>query len=88
MGFVELLNERLLKFKQMCLAIPGKVEKIVNNMAVVNFGGIKKDVVIDFVPDITPGEYVIVHAGFAIQKLDTKEAKKTLKIFKEMSNLK
>jgi hydrogenase expression/formation protein HypC len=67
----------------MCLAIPGKVERIEGDKAVVDYGGIRREVDISLV-DVKEGEYVIVHAGFAIQVLDEREAKETLKIFEEL----
>ncbi|MCM8785141.1 MAG: HypC/HybG/HupF family hydrogenase formation chaperone [Candidatus Omnitrophica bacterium] len=68
----------------MCLAIPMKVEKIEGDFAIVSIGNVKKEVNISLLENVKKGDYVIVHAGFAIEKLDKKEAKKTLKIFKEM----
>lgn len=68
----------------MCLAVPGRVEKIENNTAVVDFGGLKKVVYIDLFPDLSIGDYVLVHAGFVIQKVDEAEAKKTLEEFKKI----
>jgi hydrogenase expression/formation protein HypC len=62
-----------------------KVTEINDKKALVEADGIKYSANIEFLPDIKPGDYVIVHAGFAIQKLDEKEAKETLSIFKEMS---
>ncbi|HHO57484.1 MAG TPA: HypC/HybG/HupF family hydrogenase formation chaperone [Thermoplasmatales archaeon] len=67
----------------MCLAIPGRVERIEGDKAVVDYGGIRREVDISLV-DVKEGEYVIVHAGFAIQVLDEREAKETLKIFEEL----
>ncbi len=67
----------------MCLAIPGRVESIEDSKAVVDYGGIKRKVDISLV-DVKEGDYVIVHAGFAIQVLDEKEAEETLKIFEEI----
>ena len=67
----------------MCLAIPGRVERIEGDKAVVDYGGIRREVDISLV-DVNEGEYVIVHAGFAIQVLDEREAKETLKIFEEL----
>ena len=75
----------------MCLAIPGKVIEINRTsqpvMGKVSFGGIKKEICLEWVPDVKVGEYVIVHVGFAISKLDEKDALETLKIFEEMGNL-
>jgi len=68
----------------MCLAIPGKIISIdkKTHHAKVSFNGMEKDVNIEVV-DVKKGDYVIVHAGFAIEKLDEKEAKETLKLFKK-----
>lgn len=78
----------------MCLAIPGRVVEFQKNslesgegplMGKVDFGGIAKSVCLDLVPDVKVGEYVIVHVGFAISKLDEEEARETLKLFGEMN---
>jgi len=71
----------------MCLAIPGKVKSIdkKTHHAKVSFNGIEKDVNIEVV-DVKIGDYVVVHAGFAIEKLDQKEAEDTLKLFNELKN--
>ena len=66
----------------MCLAIPGKITTITNDDPImrqgkVSFGGIIKDVNLAYVPDAIIGDYVIVHAGFALSKLDEEEAKLT-----------
>ncbi len=72
----------------MCLAIPGKVEEIDTTasplMGKVNFGGIKKEICLELVPDVKVGEYVIVHVGFAISTMDESEALDTIKLLKEM----
>lgn len=70
----------------MCLAIPGKIIEIDKNKqsATVDYGsGTKRKANISLV-DVTIGDYVLVHAGFAIQVLDEKEAQETLSLFKEM----
>ena len=68
----------------MCLAIPGKVEKMLdNNYALVNFAGIKKNICLDLVEGIKVGDYVNVHVGFAINKIDEKEARDNLKFINE-----
>jgi hydrogenase expression/formation protein HypC len=75
----------------MCLAIPGRVDEILNEgdlrIGRVNFGGIIKRVCLDYVPDIEVGEYAIVHVGFAISKLDAETAEKTLAVFRQMGML-
>ena len=69
----------------MCLAVPMKVIEMEDNEAVVELGGLKKKINLGLLEKIDVGDYVIVHAGFAIQKLDEKEAEKTLSLVKEMS---
>jgi len=67
----------------MCLALPGKIEKInPQHQALVNFNGIQKQVNCQLVPKVKAGEFVIVHAGFAIQKLASQEALQVLELFK------
>ena len=56
-------------------------------MGRVNFGGITKEVCLAYVPDITVGDYTIVHVGFAISKIDEESAKQTLQMFHEMGIL-
>ncbi len=68
----------------MCLAIPGEVIEINDKEATVDFGGVQREVRIDTLDEVETGEYVIVHTGFAIEKLDEEEAKKTLDLWKEM----
>lgn len=74
----------------MCLAIPGKVLQIDSDvepmMGKVSFGGVVKRVCLDWVPDIAIGEYVIVHVGFAISKVNEEEALETLRLFQEMAD--
>ena len=75
----------------MCLAVPGKVldiwERDQTRMAKVDFGGVEKDVCLEFVPDIEVGEYTIVHVGFALQRLDEKSAMETLALVRELGEL-
>jgi len=68
----------------MCLAIPGRVLSIDGNTAKVDYGdGTTRNADVSLV-DVSVGDYVIVHAGFAIQILDADEARKTLEIFREI----
>ena len=69
----------------MCLGIPGKVIEIEKNMAKVDVRGLLRDISLDLCPDISIGEYVLIHTGFAIQKVDEKEAEETLDLLKKMA---
>ncbi|HEV2486240.1 MAG TPA: HypC/HybG/HupF family hydrogenase formation chaperone [Terracidiphilus sp.] len=75
----------------MCLAIPGKVEEITTDGMIrvgrVNFGGVVKNVCLDYVPEVKVGDYTIVHVGFAISKIDEETAEQTLKDFRELGLL-
>lgn len=68
----------------MCIAVPGKVLKIEGDAATVSFGGSLRSAQLDLVEDIKEGDYVIVHAGFILRKLDEKEAQETLDIIREI----
>ena len=69
----------------MCLAIPACVEQfIAGDSAIVNLGGVRKEISLALVEDIAVGDYVIVHVGFALQKLDPEEAAQTLALFAEI----
>ena len=65
----------------MCLAYPGKIEKIEGDQAVADFDGMKKTVNISLVSDAEVGDHVIVHAGFAVQKLTKEDAWAGLKTY-------
>lgn len=69
----------------MCLGIPGKIIKIKGKMAIVDFGGVEKEAIIALLDDVKVGDYVIVHAGYAIEKLRPEEAEETLKLLREIS---
>jgi len=69
----------------MCLAVPMKVMRIDGSEAIVELGGVRKDINLGLLDNVKVGEYVIVHAGFAIQKVDGKEAEETIEILKEMA---
>jgi hydrogenase expression/formation protein HypC len=73
----------------MCLAIPGKIisiepEEDGTRMAKADFAGVVKKICIDFLPDVRVGEYVLVHVGFALNKIDEAEAEETLRAFQEV----
>jgi hydrogenase expression/formation protein HypC len=69
----------------MCLSVPGKVVEIQDNMAKVEVGGVIREVSMDVCPEVLVGEYVLIHTGFAIQKLDEKEALETLDLLRKMA---
>ena len=76
----------------MCLAIPGKVERIIGDdpitrMGRVNFGGVVKEASLAYVPEVNVGDYVIVHVGFALSKVDETEAQKVFEYLKRMDEL-
>jgi hydrogenase expression/formation protein HypC len=75
----------------MCLAIPGKVVEIHESngirMARVDFGGITREACLEYVPETVIGEYVMVHVGFAITRIDEDEAARTYKYLEEMDQL-
>ncbi len=69
----------------MCLGIPGKVLEIEKNVAKVDVGGLLRDVSLDLCPDVSVGEYVLIHTGFAIEKVDEEEAKETLELLRQLA---
>ena len=76
----------------MCLGIPGKVVDLRDDgglaMGTVDFGGVRRDVCMAYVADeVRAGDYVIVHVGFAISKVDEEEARRTFALLREMSQV-
>jgi len=76
----------------MCLAIPGKIERIDGDDPLlrsgkVNFGGVLKEVNLAYVPEANVGDYVIVHVGFAISRLDEAEAQQVFEYLRQMDEL-
>lgn len=76
----------------MCLGVPGKVVQKQENdlgmmMGVVSFGGVKKEVCLAYCPEVELGDYVIVHVGFAISRVDEEEAHQVFKLLEEMGEL-
>lgn len=67
----------------MCLAIPAKIEKIDDGKAEVDIRGLKKRIGLALLPDAEVGEFVLVHAGFAIQRIDPDEAEQTYRLLEE-----
>jgi len=76
----------------MCLAIPGRVENLVDNgpldrVGAVRFGGIEKKVNLSFVPEVVVGDYVLVHVGVAISRIDECEAERVFQYLQELGEL-
>ncbi len=76
----------------MCLAIPGKLIEVSQDsqgikMGKANFGGIVKQICLEYTPEANPGDYVLVHVGFALGKVDEEEAARTYKLLEEMDQL-
>jgi hydrogenase expression/formation protein HypC len=75
----------------MCLAIPGRIVEITEEgelmrMGRADFGGVVRDICLTYVPDAQVDDYVIVHTGFAISRLDEEEARETLRLLGEMAS--
>jgi hydrogenase expression/formation protein HypC len=72
----------------MCLAIPAQVVELRDgDIAVVDLAGVRKEISLSLVDGVAVGDYVIVHVGYALNKLDPEEAEQTLKLFAEMGQL-
>jgi hydrogenase expression/formation protein HypC len=75
----------------MCLAVPGKILSVTGSdttrMGTVSFGGVSKEACLAFVPEAKVGDYVLVHAGFAISVVDEAEAAQTLEYFRQIGEL-
>ena len=76
----------------MCLAIPGKLIEVTEDpqgvrMGKANFGGIVKQVCLEYTPEANAGDYVLVHVGFALSKVDEDEAARTYQLLEEMAQL-
>ena len=70
----------------MCLALPAQVVELrPDDMAVVDLAGVKKEISLALVDEVKLGDYVIVHVGYALNKLDPEEADKTLQLFAELA---
>lgn len=75
----------------MCLAVPGRITKVYDSaglrMGRVDFGGVSQEACLAYVPEAEVGDYVIVHVGFALSRLDEAEALATLETFRQMAAL-
>jgi hydrogenase expression/formation protein HypC len=77
----------------MCLGVPGKVVRVIENeqgmtMGTVDFSGITKEVCLAYVPEAQPGDYVVVHVGFAISRVSEEEAQEVFRLLEQMGELK
>jgi hydrogenase expression/formation protein HypC len=71
----------------MCLSIPAKISKIDGDMATVNVGGATYQASLMMIDDVAVGDYILLHTGFAIQKISEEEAEETLRLFDEFEEL-
>jgi hydrogenase expression/formation protein HypC len=71
----------------MCLGLPGKVIKIENKTCLIEMMGVSREVSIELLKGVEIGDYLLIHAGCAIQKLDEEEAMKTIELFTELRDL-
>ena len=70
----------------MCWSVPGRIKGVAGNVAIVEIAGLTKEVVIDLISNPTQGDYVLVHAGYAIQKVSESHANFTIDFFKGKLN--
>jgi hydrogenase expression/formation protein HypC len=71
----------------MCVAVPGKVISINKDTAVISYMDLEREIDISLIPNVKVGDYVIVHAGFAIQVIDHEEAIKSIELFDEIEGI-
>jgi len=71
----------------MCLGIPGKVIEVKRNVAKVELGGLLREISLDLCPEVSVGDYVLIHTGFAIQRMDEEDAKETLDLLRQMAEM-
>ena len=68
----------------MCLAVPGKIIDLQDMLATIEIGGVTRKISVMLLPETKIGDFVLIHAGFAVQAIDEEEAEKTLALFKEL----
>ena len=72
----------------MCLAVPARVDRLLqDDLAIVDIAGVQKEISLALVDDVVVGDYVIVHVGYALNRLDPEEAQKTLRLFAELGDM-
>lgn len=69
----------------MCLAVVGRIEEIKDEIAIAEIMGVRREISIVLTPDVKVGDYVMIHAGFAINQIDAEEAKKTEELLREVA---
>jgi hydrogenase expression/formation protein HypC len=70
----------------MCLGVPAKILETGGGLAVVELGGVRREISVMLIDDVSVGDWVIIHAGFAIEKLSEEEAEQTLALFREIAD--
>jgi hydrogenase expression/formation protein HypC len=70
----------------MCLAVPARVIRVEGQLAQVEIGGIRREAALDLLDQVRVGDYVLLHAGYAIQRLDEDEAQETLRLIQEIAD--
>lgn len=69
----------------MCLAVPGQIlERLDDGLAKVDFTGVRRNVSVVFTPEAEPGDWVLVHVGFALDRIDEQQARETLELLEQM----
>ena len=71
----------------MCLAIPGKVEKIEGDKGLVDIGGVSKEISFTFIPEVKKGDWILIHTGFGLNIISEKDALETINLLKEAYGL-
>ncbi len=71
----------------MCLGIPVKIVEKRGSVGIAEYKGVRREIGLDLLDQVQPGDWVLLHAGFAIQKIDQEEAQKTLKLFEELESI-
>ena len=69
----------------MCIAVPCQIVEIRGSVAIVEIGGVRREAWLDLLSEAAIGDYVIIHAGYALQKIDAEEAEETLRLLREMA---
>ncbi len=69
----------------MCLGIPAKVVKVDKNIAEADVGGVLRKISLELCPEVSVGDYVLLHTGFAIQRMDEEEAEETLELLRQLA---